>query len=416
MRAAGLLNRGLLMLMAGHFTVDLYAGLLPVLYPLLRERFSLDLGAIGLIATLFTTALSVSQPVFGLLVDRFGSRWLGPAAVLWMGCFFTLIGFATTYRAILGLAVLAALGSGAYHPLGASNVPLVTAPTRLNTGFSIFTVGGTSGFALGPLIGAVLFGVLGMRGTLVLLPLVAAVATWLALGLGTLDGRRKLPPSVTVATPARTLQLRPLLAVLGIVMLRSWTFMVLVNFLPILYRSLGYGAGFYSPLLFVIIISGSFGTIVGGLAADRFSRKFAIIGSLILLGPAIWILLAFPGPGAFFLGALVGFVADFSLPSTLTLAQGLMPGRVGVTSGLILGIGFVTAGIGVSITAALADRIGLTEALAFLPLLLVLALVLTIFVPSDQRSGGVGPSKAHDDARTSPAPLLGTLRGSRRAN
>ncbi|HEY8599393.1 MAG TPA: MFS transporter, partial [Thermomicrobiales bacterium] len=80
MRVAGLLNRGLLMLMAGHFTVDLYAGLLPVLYPLLREQFALDLGAIGLIATLFTTALSVSQPVFGLLVDRFGSRWLGPAA------------------------------------------------------------------------------------------------------------------------------------------------------------------------------------------------------------------------------------------------------------------------------------------------------------------------------------------------
>lgn len=416
MRAAGLLNRGLLMLMAGHFTVDLYAGLLPVLYPLLREQFALDLGAIGLIATLFTTALSVSQPVFGLLVDRFGSRWLGPAAILWMGCFFTLIGFAPSYQAILVLAVLAALGSGAYHPLGASNVPLVAPATRLNTGFSIFTVGGTSGFALGPLIGALVFGTLGVRGTLVLLPLVAIVATWLAFGLGTLDTRRKLPPTVTVVTPVRTLQLRPLLAVLGIVMLRSWTFMVLVNFLPLLYSSLGYGAGFYSPLLFVIIISGSFGTIVGGLAADRFSRKFAIIGSLLLLGPAIWMSLAFPGPGAFFLGALVGFVADFSLPSTLTLAQGLMPGRVGVTSGLILGIGFVTAGIGVSITAALADRIGLTEALAFLPLLLILALVLTIFLPHDQRSDGKGPQKRLAGPRTFFAPLLGHRGGSRRAN
>jgi FSR family fosmidomycin resistance protein-like MFS transporter len=69
------------MLMAGHFTVDLYAGLLPILYPILRARLALDLGAIGLIATVFTTALSVSQPIFGLLVDRFGSRWLGPAAV-----------------------------------------------------------------------------------------------------------------------------------------------------------------------------------------------------------------------------------------------------------------------------------------------------------------------------------------------
>jgi FSR family fosmidomycin resistance protein-like MFS transporter len=123
------------------------------------------------------------------------------------------------------------------------------------------------------------------------------------------------------------------------------------------------------------------------LVADRFSRKAAIIGSLLLLGPAIWLLLAFPGPGAFALGALAGFIADFSLPATLTLAQGLMPGRVGVTTGLILGIGFVTAGIGVSITGAIGDRIGLAPALTLLPLLLIGALALTFFLPGDRRGG-----------------------------
>ncbi len=383
-RSVGLLNRGLLMLMAGHFTVDLYSGLLPVLYPLLRERLTLDLAAIGLIATVFTTALSVSQPVFGLLVDRFGSRWLGPVAVVWMGAFIALIGFVGSYPAILAAAVLAGLGSGAYHPLGASNVPLVVPKARLNTGFSLFTVGGTSGFALGPIIGGVLFGVFGVRGPALLLPLSLAVAVWLAFGLGNLDQQKRAPQMITATAPLRRLQLRPLLAVLGIVMLRSWTFMVLLNFLPILYRSLGYGERFYSPLLFVIILSGSFGTIVGGSVADRFSRKAAIIGSLVLLGPAIWLLLAFPGVGSFLIGVLVGFTADFSLPATLTVAQGLMPGRVGVTTGLILGIGFVTAGIGMSITAAIADRVGLLQALSALPLLLVIALVLAWFVPGEQ--------------------------------
>lgn len=407
MRAAGLVNRGLLMLMAGHFTVDLYGGLLPVLYPILRERLALDLGAIGLIATLFTTALSVSQPVFGLFVDRFGSRWLGPLAILWMGVFFTLIGFAPSYPAILGLAVLAALGSGAYHPLGASNVPLVTSSTRLNTAFSFFTVGGTSGFALGPLVGAVLFGVFGLRGPLLVLPLAIGVASWLAFGLRSVDLRRAAPQRAAADTPRRTLLLRPLLAVLGIVMLRSWTFMVLINFLPLLYQSLGYGAGFYSPLLFVIIISGSAGTIVGGMVADRFSRKAAIIGSLLLLGPAIWLLLAFPGPGAFALGALAGFIADFSLPATLTLAQGLMPGRVGVTTGLILGIGFVTAGIGVSITGAVGDRIGLAPALTLLPLLLIGALALTFFLPGDRRAGRDLRPPQDADADETLVPSLG---------
>jgi FSR family fosmidomycin resistance protein-like MFS transporter len=384
MRAGSLLNRRLLMLMAGHFTVDHFSGLLPVMYPILRDRFALDLGAIGLIATVYTAALSLSQPLFGLLVDRFGSRWLGPVAVLWMGGFFVLIGFASSYPLILVAAVLAALGSGAYHPLGASNVPLVSPPGRLNTAFSLFTVGGTSGFAIGPLVGALLFGTLGLRGPVVLLPLALAVAIWLAFGLGAIDRRREGQRAQAEAGPARALQLRPLLALVGIVMLRSWVFMVLTTFLPILYRSFGYGPQFYSPLLFVVIISGSVGTIFGGLMADRFSRRTAIVVSVTLLGPAIWTLLAFPGPGAFFLGVLVGFIADFSQPATLTLAQGFMPGRVGVTSGLILGVGFVTGGVGVSITGAVADRIGLTPALALLPFLLIVALALTFLLPHDR--------------------------------
>ncbi len=133
-----------------------------------------------------------------------------------------------------------------------------------------------------------------------------------------------------------------------------------------------------------MLISGSLGTVLGGLFADRFNRRPAIVVSLILLAPAIWLLLAFPGPAAFFFGILVGIVADFSLPAIMTMAQELMPGRAGVTSGLIIGVGFVTGGFGVSITGAVADRIGLTQALMLMPILLAFALALTLFVPSDR--------------------------------
>lgn len=379
-----LLNRGLLMLMAGHFVVDHYSGLLPVMYPLLRDRYALDLATTGLIATIVTASISLSQPLFGLLVDRFGTRLLGPVAVAWMGLFFTLLCLAPSYPLVLAAGVLAGLGSGAFHPLGFASVPVVSDPRRANTALSLHTIGGTAGYALGPLAGAALLGVFGLRGPVLLLPLALVVAAWLARGLGPIEERRRARAARGATGEARATQLKPLLAVLGVVMLRSWCFMVLVAFLPILYRSLGYGAGFYSPLLFVVLISGSLGTVVGGLFADRFNRRPAIVASLALLAPAIWLLLAFPGPGAFVFGALVGLVADFSLPAIMTLAQGLMPGRVGVTSGLILGIGFVTGGVGVSITGAVADRVGLTQALALMPVLLGVALALTLFVPSDR--------------------------------
>jgi MFS transporter, FSR family, fosmidomycin resistance protein len=399
MGEARLLNRGLLMLMAGHFTVDHFSGLLPVMIPHLRDKFGLGLAATGLIVTLVTASASLSQPFFGLFVDRFGTRTLGWIAVAWMACFFVLIGLAPSYPLVLIVGVLAGLGSGAFHPLGVVNVPVVSDPRRMNTALSLHTVGGTAGYALGPLVGAALFSLFGLRGPILLLPLAIGVAIWLWRGLGSIEERRRARTARIAAGETRALQLRPLLAVLGIVMLRSWCFMVVVNFLPLLYISLGYSAAFYSPLLFVVLISGSIGTVLGGLFADRFNRRAAIVGSLILLAPAIWLLLAFPGPGAFFFGVLVGIVSDFSLPAIMTMAQELMPGRAGVTSGLILGIGFVTGGVGVSITGAVADRIGLTEALMLLPALLAVALALTLFVPSDRPKGRVRAGEAEAEAK-----------------
>ena len=356
MRGGGLLNRALLTLMAGHFTVDLYAGLLPVLYPLLRDRYALDLRETGLIATIFTAAASLSQPLFGFVADRAGNRWLAPLAVGWMAAFFALLGFAPGYSPLVALVVLAGLGSGAYHPQGAANAAAAVPPERLNIAMSLYTVGGTSGFALGALVGALVASAFGLHGPLVLLPFGVGVALWMAIQFAPRTGdvrqRERPSPVGKGATPGPP-------------------------------SGLGYGPRFYSPLVFTLIIAGSTGTLCGGWLADRIGRRPVIAGSLALLGPAIWLFLALPGPAAFALGALVGFLADASLSPTLTLAQGLVPGRAGVTSGLILGLGFVTGGIGVSITGAVGDRIGLTAALALLPILLVVAFVLLLFVPRE---------------------------------
>lgn len=384
MRVGGLLNRALLTLMAGHFVVDLYSGVLPVTYPLLRERFALDLGATGLLATTFTAAASLSQPFFGLAADRFGSRHLASLAVAWMAIFMALYGFAPTYATLLLVAVLAGLGSGAYHPQGAANAAAVVSPQQMNTAMSLYTIGGTSGLALGPLVGGGLLAALGMRGTALLLPLGLGVATWLAFQLRFVEDRRRARAAEAAPAVRQPIPWRWLLALVGIVMLRAWAYLALVTFTPILYKGLGYGPGFYSPLLFTIIISGSAGTVCGGLLADRVGRRPVIVASLLLLGPAVWLYLAFPGPGAFLFGAAVGFVAESASSATLTLAQSLLPGRVAVASGLILGLGFVTGGVGAAITGVVADRLGLTLALALLPCLLVVALLLTLLLPRDR--------------------------------
>src|SRR5215210_2984104 len=96
-------NRPLLTLMLGHFTVDMYVGLLPVLYPLLTERFALDLKTVGLVSLAYSGSASLSQPFFGWVADRYGTRFIG-LALIWTATMYSTIGFAPTFPILLLLA------------------------------------------------------------------------------------------------------------------------------------------------------------------------------------------------------------------------------------------------------------------------------------------------------------------------
>src|SRR6185295_11680743 len=177
-RFAVLRNRPLLMLMLGHFTIDSHVGLLAVLYPLLIDRFGLNLTTVGLVSLAYTGVSSLSQPLFGWLADRSGTRLIG-LALIWTATMFALSGFAPTFGLIVLLVGLAGLGSGAYHPLGALNASAVIPAPLRNTAMSIYVTGGTLGVALGPLLGAVLFSLFGMRGTAFMLLPGLTIGMWL---------------------------------------------------------------------------------------------------------------------------------------------------------------------------------------------------------------------------------------------
>jgi FSR family fosmidomycin resistance protein-like MFS transporter len=105
---------------------------------------------------------------------------------------------------------------------------------------------------------------------------------------------------------------------------------------------------------------------------------------LALTIPALLLSVPFPGPQGLLLAALFGLFCNASLSVTLVMAQRLMPGRVGVASGLILGLGFVTGGLGVPITGSLADLFGMQAALSSLAVVLLLGSLIALTVPSER--------------------------------
>ncbi|HEY0734715.1 MAG TPA: MFS transporter, partial [Herpetosiphonaceae bacterium] len=90
-RFALLKNRPLMALMLGHLTVDSYVGLFPVLYPLLIDRFNLDLKTVGLLTLAYSGVASLAQPFFGWIADRYGTRRIG-LALIWTAVLFATIG------------------------------------------------------------------------------------------------------------------------------------------------------------------------------------------------------------------------------------------------------------------------------------------------------------------------------------
>lgn len=377
-------NRPLMILAAGHFNVDMYSGLLPVLFPLLTDRFELDLKTVGLVALAYSGASSLSQPFFGWLADRYGTRYTG-IALVWSGVLFATVGFAPTFPILLLLSALAGLGSGAFHPFGALNANAVIADRDKNAAMSIYVTGGTLGVALGPIVGALLFSVFGMRGTAVMLLPGVSLAFWLlfamrAASLPGSRGRSRDPFSPAPAIPVVLIGV-----VIAVMMLRMFPTIGLQNFVPVWYKDLGYSPSFYGALATTLVLASAAGTIGAGNLADRYGRRTVILGSIALTVPAIWAFAEFPGPWAFVTATFVGFLAASTGPLLLVMAQQLMVGRAGVASGLLLGLGFVAAAIGTPIFGAVADSFGMQNAVRTQMIVVVLSFAVAWFLPSEEQ-------------------------------
>lgn len=374
-------NRALTTLMLGHFTVDMYVGVIPMLYPLLRNKFDLSLETVGYVSLAYGGAASLSQPFFGLLADRKGTRFIG-LALFWTAITFSMIGFVPSFTWLVVLAALSGLGSGLYHPLGALNARAVIDESERNTAMSIYVTGGTLGVASGPLIGALILWAMGLHGTIFMaIPGVLICLVMLRQGKA-IAARvpRRIKGAVQTHHP---IPFAVLGVIVGMMMLRAWTISGVQTFLPTWYDEMGYGKFMQSALVTTLLLCTALGTVGSGTLADRFGRKLPLILSSALSVPTILLYAQFPGPWAFLTAALMGLLAASTLPLLLVIAQELMVGRAGLASGLIMGLGFAMSAIGMPITGRIGDHWGLQDAMRFQALLGAITLIFAIMLPTE---------------------------------
>lgn len=376
----------LLILGLGHLVTDLSQGGLPVLLPFIRESFGLTYAAAGAVLMTSNLTSSIVQPVFGYFSDRWGSSWLLPVGILTASLGFSSLGFVSEFWALLAAVFVSGLGVASYHPEGFKAARFFTGEKRA-TGISIFAVGGNVGIALGPLLAVAGYGWLGLRGTLLfLIPGLIAACT-LLLSLGWLSKPQKAALEAGFAGSKkgpRPLGRRwvPLLLLIFAVSVRSLIHMGIVAFVPFYFVDvLKAGAVTAGKMVTVFLMAGAAGTLIGAPIADRVGHKRFFVASMLIVGPLLWAFLTAQGMAAFGLLALAGAALVSSFSVTIVMAQHVLPDRLGMASGLMVGFAIGTGGIAATVLGSVADAWGVLRVLQITALLPVVGVMLALAIP-----------------------------------
>ena len=374
-------NRPLMTMMLGHYTVDMYSGVIPLLYPLLTDKFDLSLSTVGLVSLAYSGMSSITQPLFGMFADRKGTRLIG-LSMMWTAFMFSITGFVDSFPLLLVLAGLAGIGSGAFHPLGAVSAAAAAGTTNRNAAMSLYVTGGTLGVASGPIIGALLFHFFGLRGTGAMIVPGTVICFWMFAEMKTLaiPPRRKL--AVGENLPAIPWHL--LWIIIALMMVRSWTLSSLQAFIPVWYRDLGYSSAFYSLLSTTLLLASAAGAVGSGTLADKYGRRIIMLISSAATVPIVLLFAQFPGWFGFVTATLIGLLAASTGPLLLVMAQQLMRGRAGAASGMILGFGFIMGAIGIPVVGAIGDAIGLQAAFRVQAAIACIAVFLAWRLPTER--------------------------------
>ena len=379
------LTNTVLLVAGGHFLLELFHQYLPVFFPLYRAEFGLSYGQIGMVTLVGTTTMSLAQPIFGYFIDRWDARRIASLSVVWLGLIMAALGFSTNYWTLLVGVALAGFGSAAFHPAGASVVSKATVEGKRGRAVSFFAVGGNVGSAGSPLLLAVGFGLVGLKGTIVLLPVVVLAAIWLVSGLGRESSGDQEAHRQRQSRAGKGFLLGLVLITMA-AMTRAWFQLSLTTYLPTMLEDRGFSVVYGGQMLFVLSLLIGVGSLFGGILSDRFGRWQVLLACFASLGPAYWLFLHTGGSLQFIYAGAIGFLLGCTYPTTVVIAQEVWPRGLAMASGLVMGLGWWPGGLGATLTGWLADQRTLDTALEGLVLAPVLgALLMAVFALAQHR-------------------------------
>ena len=365
-----------------HCINDFGQGSLAALIPFFIANFGLNYYQSATIIFCNTVVASIAQPALGYVADRWRVPWFIPVGFSITLVSISAIALATSYEMILALSLIAGLGAALFHPEAALLVNRMQS-NELGNAMGRFAVGGSAGFALGPLLagGVYVFGAhfLWVFTAIALIGVLLYVYAFTGSAATDVIGESKSSAKSTNTGANDWVSFGKLFFVIAS---RSILFSVLSIFIPILYITVINGEASASSLALTMYFAmGAVLTYMGGALSDKLGfLKTVRLGNLIFL-PSVLVFIFVPNIWGFF-GAMIPMAFGvFSQYGPITvLGQKYLAKNAGFASGITLGLGITLGGLIAPYIGHLADIYDVQTALMTLIPVGLMGLLMSLWL------------------------------------
>jgi len=364
-----------------HFIGDFYVSFISPLLPVFIERFSLTLTQVGLIAGISRFLAFIVQPSAGYLADHYRTRLFVLGGPLLAIVLIPLVGIAPFFLVLLLFVSLGSIGSSMYHPTCAGMV-FTYSGQHFGLSMSIFNMGGTLAFGMGPLfitylvesygLGTSPFTMIFGLGVMVILFRIIPLPQ-----VGRLENLGFIPSIKEVMRGVW----KSIILIWVVMVLRSFAGQSFMTFIPVLYAKEGYSLISIGTIVSLFAVAGAISGLLAGDLSDRIGYKPIFYLAHGLATPSLYLLLYLPGNWVYFGAFLAGFFALATLPLGVAMAQELAPKGRSMVSSLMMGLAFGLGGMMTPVTGKLADIFSIRAVLLFLAIIPFLTIGLISLLP-----------------------------------